>query len=90
MLESPDIDGTTHKKRINGQIMDVILDSSTGDFYSFNYIHGRWEPEGNVGIHKSGMGIGGVAAGIFADSYDITDGNNGQMVRICRRSIGSL
>lgn len=57
-----------HQKRPNQQAKEVALDSSTGDFYAFDFNEDRWVAEGNVGIQKTGTGIGGVAAAILADA----------------------
>lgn len=62
----------------------MVLDSPSGDYYTFDYKAGKWEPEGNVGIQNTGAGVGGVAAAIFADAYNVPDGNGGEKkVGIC-------
>lgn len=57
------------------QIQEVALDSTTGDFYVFNFKTDRWVAEGNVGIQKIKGGIGGIAAAILADASGGFEGN---------------
>lgn len=53
---------------------EVVLDSATGDFYIFDAKSDRWLAEGNVGILKTGAGLGGVAAAILADACGNMEG----------------
>lgn len=46
----------------------MVLDSTNGDFYAFDFKTDRWKAEGNMGIQKIKSGIGGVAAAILADA----------------------
>lgn len=58
--------------RLQGK--EVVLDSATGDFYAFDAKSDRWLAEGNVGILKTGAGLGGVAAAILADACGNVEG----------------
>lgn len=64
----------------------MVLDSTTGDFYSFDFKADLWVAEGNVGIQKIGAGIGGVAAAILADASAITKGHSSAK-KVCRRLV---
>eukprot|EP00752_Nemacystus_decipiens_P009374 g8377.t1 len=57
------------------QAQEVVLDATTGDFYTFDSKTDRWRAEGNMGIQKMKGGIGGVAAAILADASSGFDDN---------------
>lgn len=52
------------------QALEVALDSTTGDFYAFDFKTDRWIAEGNVGIQKNHAGVGGTFAAILADASE--------------------
>ena len=63
-------------RRPKRQAQEVVLDSTNGDFYSFDFKTDRWNAVGNMGIQKIKGGIGGVAAAILADASGDFGGND--------------
>lgn len=76
---------TPATKQTTWQAKEVALDATTGDFYAFDFKTDRWVAEGNVGSHKTGAGIGGVAGAILADASGAL-GEHGSMSKVCRKS----
>lgn len=76
---------SSHRKKLwfyDGQAQEVALDSTTGDFYAFDFKTDRWKAEGNMGIQKIKAGIGGIAAAILADAFCDFEGNG------CMKKVG--
>lgn len=54
----------------------MVLDAPTGDFYAFDFKTDCWVARGNVGLKKTGAGMGGIAAAILADASGATEGQH--------------
>lgn len=54
----------------------MVLDAPTGDFYAFDFKTDSWVAEGNVGLKKTGAGMGGIAAAILADASGAAEGHH--------------